>query len=227
MGREAARAQRPRPRATPPSAAARRASARRGATDGGPRADRSAPPGGRERQRRRSSRPRRAWRRGGARSGSAEDRRRGPRGWRAGSRSCRPRGRSRARRRAAPRHSDERAPGAANSHSTWRLVVPAARSRPISRTRSPTVMAIVFATRNAPTTRATSPNRKAIGAKRGLSAREAGGGIGSRLDHERLAQLAVKRRLDVRWHDRRSPARRRPPPGPALRSSSRAARGRR
>ena len=32
----------------------------------------------------------------------------------------------------------------------------------------------------------------------GLSACEAGGGIGSRLDDERLAQLAVERRLDVR-----------------------------
>ncbi len=45
--------------------------------------------------------------------------------------------------------------------STWREVVPAARSRPNSRVRSPTVMASVLPTRNAPTTMATRPNRNA------------------------------------------------------------------
>ena len=45
---------------------------------------------------------------------------------------------------------------------TWRPVRPAARSRPISRVCSLSVMASVLATRNEPTTSATSPNRKAM-----------------------------------------------------------------
>ncbi len=49
--------------------------------------------------------------------------------------------------------------------STCLDVVPAARSRPSSRVRSPTVMASVLPTRNAPTTSATRPNSSATPTK--------------------------------------------------------------
>ena len=86
------------------------------------------------------------------------------------------------------------APGAGRCPSTWREVVPAARSSPSSRVRSPTVMASVLPTRNAPTTSATEAEQQRDADEALLRRGEPRRGIGRRLDHERLVSLAVDAR---------------------------------